>query len=127
MDEAESPVSKTTLWVPMLEPEIVRQMRALKALRWGTKRIAAEVGVSLYAKPKLLVVDELGYLPLENQTAHRFFQLVGRRYERGSMLITTNQTITHWGHVFGDKMIAAAVLDRVLHHSQSRVGRRRRC
>ena len=46
MDEAESPVSKTTLWVPMLEPEIVRQIRALKALRWGTKRIAAEVGVS---------------------------------------------------------------------------------
>jgi DNA replication protein DnaC len=73
--------------------------------------------VAFYAKPKLLVVDELGYLPLEKQTAHLFFQLVSRRYERGSMLITTNQTITQWGHVFGDEMIAAAVLDRVLHHS----------
>jgi len=73
--------------------------------------------ITFYAKPKLLVVDELGYLPLEKQTAHLFFQLVSKRYERGSMLITTNQTITQWGHVFGDEMIAAAVLDRVLHHS----------
>lgn len=73
--------------------------------------------IAFYAKPKLLVVDELGYLPLEKQTAHLFFQLVSRRYERGSMLITTNQTITQWGHVFGDEMIAAAVLDRLLHHS----------
>ena len=73
--------------------------------------------IAFYAKPKLLVVDELGYLPLEKQTAHLFFQLVSRRYERGSMLITSNQTITQWGHVFGDEMIAAAVLDRVLHHS----------
>ena len=56
-------------------------------------------------------------MPLEKQTAHLFFQLVSRRYERGSMLITTNLTITQWGHVFGDEMIAAAVLDRVLHHS----------
>ena len=73
--------------------------------------------ISFYAKPKLLVVDELGYLPLEKQTAHLFFQLVSRRYERGSLLITTNQTVTQWGHVFGDEMIASAVLDRVLHHS----------
>ena len=78
-------------------------------------KLADQIG--FYAKPKLLVVDELGYLPLEKQTAHLFFQLVSRRYERGSMLITTNQTITQWGHVFGDEMIAAAVLDRVLHHS----------
>jgi len=73
--------------------------------------------IAFYAKPKLLVVDELGYLPLEKQTANLFFQLVSRRYERGSMLITTNQTITQWGHVFGDEVIADAVLDRVLHHS----------
>lgn len=73
--------------------------------------------IAFYSKPKLLVVDELGYLPLEKQTANLFFQLVSRRYERGSMLITTNQTVTQWGHVFGDEMIAAAVLDRVLHHS----------
>jgi DNA replication protein DnaC len=73
--------------------------------------------IAFFAKPKLLVIDELGYLPLEKQTAHLFFQLVSRRYERGSLLITTNQTVTQWGHVFGDEMIAAAVLDRILHHS----------
>ncbi len=77
--------------------------------------------IAFYAKPKLLIVDELGYLPLEKQTAHFFFQLVSRRYERGSLLITTNQTVTQWGHVFGDEMIAAAVLDRVLHHSHTLV------
>jgi DNA replication protein DnaC len=80
-------------------------------------KLAEQLG--FYAKPKLLVVDELGYLPFEKQTAHLFFQLVTRRYERGSMLITTNQTVTQWGHVFGDEMIAAAVLDRLLHHSHA--------
>jgi len=75
--------------------------------------------LGFYAKPKLLVVDELGYLPFEKQTANLFFQLVTRRYERGSMLITSNQMVTQWGHVFGDEMIAAAILDRLLHHSHT--------
>jgi DNA replication protein DnaC len=75
--------------------------------------------LGFYAKPKLLVIDELGYLPFEKQTANLFFQLVTRRYERGSMLITSNQMVTQWGHVFGDEMIAAAVLDRLLHHSHT--------
>ena len=78
-------------------------------------KLAEQVG--FFAKPKLLVVDELGYLPFEKHAANLFFQLVARRYERGSMLITTNQTVTQWGQVFGDEMIAAAVLDRLLHHS----------
>jgi DNA replication protein DnaC len=72
-----------------------------------------------YAKPKLLVVDELGYLPFEKRAAHLFFQLVARRYERGSMLITTNQVVTQWGTVFGDDVLAAAILDRLLHHSHT--------
>ena len=57
--------------------------------------------ISYYANPKLLIIDELGYLPLEKQTSHLFFQLVSRRYERGILLLTTNQTVTQWGHVFG--------------------------
>lgn len=75
--------------------------------------------ITFYTKAKLLIVDELGYLPLEHATANHFFQLVNRRYEKGSMLITTNQTVTQWGHVFGDDTIAAAVLDRLLHHSHT--------
>ena len=71
----------------------------------------------LYAKPKLLIVDELGYLPFEANAAHLFFQLVSRRYERGSMLVTSNRTVGEWGEVFGDPVVATAILDRLLHHS----------
>ena len=70
-----------------------------------------------YAKPKLLIVDELGYLPFEPNAAHLFFQLVSRRYERGSLLVTSNRAVGEWGTVFGDSVVATAILDRLLHHS----------
>ncbi len=70
-----------------------------------------------YAKPKLLIIDELGYLPFEPNAAHLFFQLVSRRYERGSLLITSNRSVGEWGEVFGDPVVATAILDRLLHHS----------
>src|SRR5499427_8879017 len=72
-----------------------------------------------YTKPKLLIIDELGYLPFERRSAHLFFQLVARRYEKGSLLVTTNQAVTQWGTVFGDEVLAAAILDRLLHHSHT--------
>lgn len=75
--------------------------------------------LAFFTKPKLLVIDELGYLPLEQRGAHLFFQLVARRYERTSTLITTNQLVTQWGAVFGDEVLAAAILDRLLHHAHS--------
>jgi DNA replication protein DnaC len=70
-----------------------------------------------FTKPKLLIVDELGYLPLEANAAHLFFQLVSRRYERGSMLVTSNCAVGEWGGIFGDNIVATAILDRLLHHS----------
>jgi DNA replication protein DnaC len=70
-----------------------------------------------YAKPKLLIIDELGYLPFEPNAAHLFFQLVSRRYERGAMLVTSNRAVGEWGTVFGDPVVATAILDRLLHHS----------
>lgn len=73
--------------------------------------------LAFYTKPKLLIIDELGYLPFERRSAHLFFQLIARRYEKGSTMITTNQAVIHWGNVFGDEVIAAAILDRLLHHS----------
>jgi DNA replication protein DnaC len=73
--------------------------------------------LNYFAKPKLLVIDELGYLPFEKRSAHLFFQLVARRYEKGSLLLTTNQLVGQWGAVFGDDVLAAAILDRLLHHS----------
>lgn len=72
-----------------------------------------------YRRPDVMIVDELGYLPFEKRTAHLFFQLVAKRYERGSMIITTNQSVGRWGEVFGDDIIAAAILDRLLHHSHT--------
>jgi DNA replication protein DnaC len=72
-----------------------------------------------YSKPRLLIVDELGYLPFERRSAHLFFQLVNRRYERGSLMVTTNQRVSEWGTVFGDEVLATAILDRLLHHSHT--------
>jgi len=77
-----------------------------------------EERLGFYAKPKLLIVDELGYLPFETNAAHLFFQLVSRRYEGSSMLITSNRSVGEWGSVFGDPVVATAILDRLLHHSQ---------
>lgn len=73
--------------------------------------------LAFYAKPKLLIVDELGYLPFKKDAAHLFFQLISRRYERGSTLVTSNRNVTEWGSVFGDPVVATAILDRLLHHS----------
>lgn len=81
----------------------------------GEGRLEERLG--FYVKPKLLIVDELGYLPFEPNAAHLFFQLVSRRYERGSLLITSNRSVGEWGTVFADPVVATAILDRLLHHS----------
>lgn len=70
-----------------------------------------------YADPKLLIVDELGYLPLDRTAATLLFQLVVRRYEKGSLIVTSNLAFSSWDQVFGDPVLATAVLDRLLHHS----------
>ena len=66
--------------------------------------------------PALLVVDEIGYLPVRPGGATLFFQLMARRYERGSTVMTSNKGFEEWGGVFGDEVMAAALIDRVLHH-----------
>lgn len=73
--------------------------------------------IAHFAKPQLLIVDELGYLPFETDAAHLFFQLVSRRYEAGAMLLTSNRNVGEWDAVFGDAVVATAILDRLLHHS----------
>ena len=66
---------------------------------------------------KLLIIDELGYLPITKDDAKLFFQLIDRRYERNSTIITTNINFSQWDDVFGDPMIANAIVDRLLHHA----------
>lgn len=66
--------------------------------------------------PVLLVVDEIGYLPVRPGGAMLFFQLMARRYERGSTVLTSNKGFEEWGVVFGDEVMAAALIDRMLHH-----------
>jgi DNA replication protein DnaC len=73
--------------------------------------------LKLYTVPRLLIVDEIGYLPIDRQGANLFFQLVTRRYERGPMILTSNQSFGSWGDIFGDRVIATAILDRILHHA----------
>lgn len=68
-------------------------------------------------KSQLLVVDEVGYLPLSRTEANYLFQVVSHRYERSSVILTSNKSVTEWPEVFGDHAIATAILDRLLHHS----------
>jgi DNA replication protein DnaC len=65
----------------------------------------------------LLIVDEIGYLPLERQAANLLFALVARRYERGSIIVTSNRGFEAWGEILGDQMVAAALIDRLVHHA----------
>jgi DNA replication protein DnaC len=67
--------------------------------------------------PQLLIGDELGYLPLAAEAASHFFQVVSRRYEHGSIVLTANRQIADWGHIFDDTTVAAAILDRLIHHA----------
>src|SRR5438270_2468280 len=71
----------------------------------------------VYLAPKVLIIDETGYLPLDDLGATIFFQLVSARYERGSIILTSNKSYGDWGSIFGDSIIATAILDRLLHHS----------
>ena len=73
----------------------------------------------IYLAPKVLVIDEMGYLPLDELGATIFFQLVSARYERGSIILTSNKSYGEWGSIFGDPIIATAILDRLLHHSMT--------
>lgn len=67
--------------------------------------------------PKLLIVDEIGYLPLSREEASLFFRLIVRRYERSSLIVTSNKSFLDWGEVFNDHVLATAILDRLLHHA----------
>ena len=70
-----------------------------------------------YCMPRLLIIDEIGYVPVDTHGAHLLFQIISRRYERGSIVLTSNRGFGQWDEIFGDAIIATAILDRLLHHS----------
>lgn len=76
-----------------------------------------EQKIKFYNKYKLLIIDEIGFLPLSKDDANMFFQLIAKRYETRSTIITTNIPFSKWGETFNDTVIATAILDRLLHHS----------
>lgn len=76
-----------------------------------------EAKLKNYGKYKLLVIDEIGYLAVNKDGANLLFQLIAKRYEKHSTIITTNQPFSNWGEVFADNILANAILDRLLHHS----------
>jgi DNA replication protein DnaC len=93
-----------------LEELIGRLMRAAKESR-------LERTLQQLTYPKVLIIDEIGYLPLSSFEASLFFRLVVRRYERASMVVTSNKSFLDWGEVFSDPVLATAILDRLLHYS----------
>jgi len=73
-----------------------------------------------YTRPDLLVMDELGYLPIDHHGADLLFQIISRRYERGTIVLTTNKVFKHWPSIFNnDSMLTSAILDRLLHHAET--------
>lgn len=76
-----------------------------------------EQRLKFFSKYSLLIIDEIGYLPVDKDGANLFFQLIARRYEKSSTIITTNQIFSKWGEVFSDSTLANAILDRLVHHS----------
>lgn len=71
-----------------------------------------------YSRLNLLIIDELGYMPITKEQANLLFQLISMRYERGSMILTSNYNFDDWGQIFQDNVVAAAIIDRLVHHAR---------
>jgi DNA replication protein DnaC len=89
---------------------VARCHRAALEGRWATT-------MRFFAGPRLLIIDEVGYLPMPSEAAAALFQVITQRYLKSSTVLTTNLGIASWGQIFDDPMVAAAMLDRLLHHS----------
>ena len=89
----------------------------IQTLKKAYEENRLEARLKHFAKYKLLIIDEIGYLPVDKTGANLFFQLIAKRYEHNSTIITTNQPFSKWGEIFADPMLANAILDRLLHHA----------
>lgn len=87
------------------------------ALRGAHADQTVEETIAGYIEPDLVVLDELGFTPLDRLLADAFYRIIASRYERGSLIVTSNKSFESWGEVFPDPVIASAVLDRLVHHA----------
>jgi len=108
---------------------------AIKAIQKGYKTLFTQVSEMLhnlhiskadnsyykklayYIQPNLLILDELGFAPIPNYSVHDFFEVISRRYEKGSTIITTNKSLDHWNEILSDEILISAIQDRIIHHS----------
>ena len=90
----------------------------MEKFKRAAKENRVESVVKHYLKYSILIIDEIGYLPIDKDSSYGFFQLIAARYEKRSTIITTNQPFSKWGDVFGDSVIANAILDRLVHHCE---------
>jgi DNA replication protein DnaC len=88
----------------------------IERLKKANREEILEKKIRDFMKYKLLIIDEMGYLPFDEEGAHCLFQLISKRYEKSSTIFTSNKSYGEWGEIFKDHVIAAAVLDRILHH-----------
>ena len=91
--------------------------KLISLLKTDAKADSLSIRLKQYGKFPLMIVDEIGYLPLSREESNLFFQFVSRRYETASTIYTSNKRFSEWAEILGDDTIASAVLDRVLHHS----------
>ena len=90
----------------------------MEKFKQASKENRVEKIVKHYLKYSLLIIDEIGYLPVDRDSSYGFFQLIAARYENRSTILTTNQPFSKWGEVFGDSVIANAIIDRLVHHCE---------
>jgi hypothetical protein len=110
--------------------ERIRAIHEAHRKVYGSPRIHADLRIAhgvrgrledelaALARIPLLIVDEVGYIPFDPQAANLMFALVSSRYERASMIVTSNKPFSRWGEIFGDDVVAAAMIDRLVHHAE---------
>ncbi len=93
---------------------------AINHLSAAQKKSALKTELKRYLGPEILILDEVGYLPIDQHGADLLFQIISQRYERGSIVLTTNKPFKQWASIFNnDSTVASAVLDRLLHHAET--------
>ena len=90
----------------------------MEKFKKAAKENRVESVVKHYLKYSLLIIDEIGYLPIDKDSSYGFFQLIAARYEKRSTILTTNRPFSKWGELFGDSVIANAIIDRLVHHCE---------